>query len=183
MKDKNWVGDRRIFSTHEVLRRLLSHHMLPFSHLVVYKRTQMNDTLRKQHWTGYLEDNRVTSLAVRWCDDTVSHYGPGALNDGLDPAFYTEAMLEQDLDAGHLLVQAFRRLRDGDTTFTICDCPTKRATTAAITAIKKHCRKPVRVSAESRWLYWLQEKVQEYPTDFTPPPPKACKCRVDGCTG
>jgi hypothetical protein len=152
----------------------------PFSaHLAVYKYTQVNKTSRKQHWTGYLLDD--ASRAIMWCDGTVSHYGPAAVHDDLDPELYTDDYLTHDRAAAELIVDAIRLLRaNGTADFKIRAGPAKTATAAAITSIKKHYRNPVIKKPSLDWLYWLEGKLSEPVAVVL----KRCrKCGVEGCTG
>jgi len=85
---------------------------------------------RMQHWTGYVVDE--SALAVLWCDNTVSHYGSAA--EDPDPARYTTESLAHDRVAGKLLVDAIRRLRNGQV-FAIKEGAAKTATEQAIIAM------------------------------------------------
>jgi hypothetical protein len=173
-------------NTHWLQPASIANHMVaPFSaHLAVYKNTQVNKTSRKQHWTGYLLDD--TSRAVLWCNGTVTHYGPAAVHDDLDPDLYSDDCLAHDRGAAELIIDAMRLLRaNGTAEFKICDGPAKSATAAAITAIKKHYRNPVPIIPSLDWLYWLDGKLSEScAAGVVPVVPKQCrKCGVDGCTG
>ena len=73
----------------------------------VYKHCKVTGSSdRMQHWTGYVVDE--STLAVLWCDKTVSHYGPAA--EDPDRARYTTESLAHDRDAGKLVVDAIRAL-------------------------------------------------------------------------
>ncbi len=157
----------------------------PFSdHLAVYKYVRVNAS-RKQHWTGYLQDE--ASREVLWCHGPsevprTTHYGPAAVEDGLQADLYTETYLAHDRRAGELVVDAMRLLRaNGNANFTIFDGPAKTATKAAITAIKNYYRKPVAERPSLDWLQWMEGLL----TVAAPEPkrvPKQCqKCGIDGC--
>ncbi len=145
--------------------------------LAVYKQLQVPDTQRYSHWMGYLVDE--VSLAVQWCDvdKTVSHYGPGAVNDGLDTASYTEDCLAQDMAAAALIVQVIKQLA---AKVAVDPTPRNSAAWSAITAIKKCYQKSAVKKPD--WLEWLERNLQEAAARKRSL--RRCrKCKVDGCNG
>jgi len=155
----------------------------PYSdHLAVYKYVQVNAS-RKQHWTGYLQNE--ASREVLWCHSPsevplTTHYGPAAVDDGLEAHLYTEEYLAHDRRAGELVVDAMRLLRaNGTAKVTIIDGPAKTATKAAITAIKNYYRKPVAERPSLDWLQWMEGLLTASEPKRVP---KQCrKCGIDGC--
>ena len=148
------------------------------AHLAVYKHLQVNNSRRKQHWTGYLKD--ASSRAVAWCDGDILHYGPGT--EDANPDLYTDDCLDYDMRAAALIVQAIRLLRKDPTArLTIGDSPAKQATLAAIKSIKAHYRNPVSIPKPD-WLDWLEGNLQE--AAACKKSLKRCqKCKIDGCNG
>ncbi len=149
----------------------------PFcDNLAVYKYVQVDQSDRKQHWTGYLQDE--ASHEVLWCcqPPVITHYGPAA--EGPHPELYSLDHLACDRRAGELVVDAMRRLlRNGKASFDIKAGATKTATTAAIAAIRKYYGNTAVKPRSLDWLYWLEDRMAESR------PKKSCKCGVDGCAG
>ena len=145
----------------------------------VYKQLLVPGTKRStRHWMGFLEDG--VSLAVRWCDAdrTVSHYGPEAVKDGLDPESYTEDCLRQDMAAAALIVQVLKQLA---AKVAVVPTPRKCAAGSAIAAIKK-CYLSAVMKPKPDWLLWLEGNLQE--AKARKRSLKKCqKCKVDGCNG
>jgi hypothetical protein len=145
--------------------------------LAVYKQSQVPGTKRStSHWMGFLEDDE--SLAVRWCDDSVTHYGPGAVDDDLDPASYTEACLIQDMAAAALIVRVIKQLAAKDA---VAPTPRNSAAGSAIAAIKK-CYQSAVMNRKPDWLVWLEGALEEAAARKRSQ--RRCqKCKVDGCNG
>jgi hypothetical protein len=159
------------------LSAIPTNRMPAFSaHIVVYKHLQVNNSRRKEHWTGYLQD--ASSRAVEWCDGNILHYGPDT--EDSNPALYTDDCLDYDMRAAALIVQAIRLLRKNPTArLAIDDSPAKQATVAAIKDIKRYYRNPA-ANPKPDWLDWLEAKLDQ-PKEVVG---KKCrKCGVDGCTG
>ena len=99
------------------------------------------------------------SLAVRWCDAdrTVSHCGPEAVNDGLDPESYTEDCLRQDMAAAALIIQVIKQLA---AKVAVVPTPRKSAAGSAIADIKK-CYLSAVMKPKPDWLVWLEGNLQE----------------------
>lgn len=72
------------------------------------------------HWVGYLADRENGNVA--WEDGTTTEYGGKTI---LDPKFYSDECLAQDLAAGQLLYQAVAALMQGQ------KAPTMPATASA----------------------------------------------------
>ena len=156
--------------------------------LAVYKQLLVPGTKRStRHWMGFLEDE--VSLAVHWCDEdeTISHYGPGAAEDGLDPASYTEDCLAQDMAAAALIVQVIKQLAAKSA---VAPTPRNSAAGSAITAVKNCYKKAV---MKPDWLEWLERKLEEeevrslrnlqQAAALKRSLKKCQRCKVDGCNG
>ena len=166
--------------------RLVPHSALPImpalisAKLAVYKKLHVPNTKQAtRHWTGFLVDE--VSLAVLWCDGTVTHYGPGAADDGLDPASYTADCLRQDMAAAARIVLTIKQLAAKDA---VGRAPRKSSAAGpamgaitAITAVQKCYASAV---PKPDWLVWLEGHLQEAAARERSL--KRCrKCNVDGC--
>ena len=128
------------------------------AHFAVYKATMDSGAGRTtcDHWVGYLADRENRKVA--WEDGTTTEYGGNTI---LDPKFYSDECLAQDLAAGQLLYQAVAALMQGQ------KAPTMPATaSASVTRAINKAEKWYKAKAKAKtkqppkmpplWLDWLQ---------------------------